>query len=360
MCENFVKTKGKEGSAKDLIEQRADSAKVNASYAKGNATARESTRQRKETRQREIQHGCAKANAAHAKGGKIVMIYYVEDDTNIRELTIYALRQAGFEATGFAAAREFFAACKEQIPELVLLDIMLPETDGLEILHIMRADAAMKHLPVMMLTAKGTEYDTVCGLDAGADDYLSKPFGMMELVSRVNALLRRSQAPAVTSADELVQGPIKLVLSSRVASVGDVMLFLTLKEFDLLRTLMQNAGHVLSRAQLLEEVWGITYVGETRTVDVHIQTLRQKLAAAGKKAAKALTESTAGTSATKAANTDALAAKKQGVANTEEKQGSAKAAKNPSVEAEELFSVDAWIQTVRGVGYCLKKPLRMH
>lgn len=235
------------------------------------------------------------------KDGETTMIYYVEDDTNIRDLTVYALRQAGFEAKGFAAAGEFFSACKVRLPELVLLDIMLPEVDGLEILHIMREDASMKNLPVMMLTAKGTEYDTVCGLDAGADDYLAKPFGMMELVSRVNALLRRASTPAVSGDDELLQGPIKLTISSHMASVNDVTVSLTLKEFDLLRALMQNAGHVLSRSQLLEDVWGVTYVGETRTVDVHIQTLRQKLAAAGDGA-------------------------------------------------------DGWIQTVRGVGYCLKRP----
>lgn len=235
------------------------------------------------------------------KDGETTMIYYVEDDTNIRDLTVYALRQAGFEAKGFAAAGEFFSACKVRLPELVLLDIMLPEVDGLEILHTMREDASMKHLPVMMLTAKGTEYDTVCGLDAGADDYLAKPFGMMELVSRVNALLRRASTPAVSGDDELLQGPIKLTISSHMASVNDVTVSLTLKEFDLLRALMQNAGHVLSRSQLLEDVWGVTYVGETRTVDVHIQTLRQKLAAAGDGA-------------------------------------------------------DGWIQTVRGVGYCLKRP----
>ena len=235
------------------------------------------------------------------KDGETTMIYYVEDDTNIRDLTVYALRQAGFEAKGFAAAGEFFSACKVRLPELVLLDIMLPEVDGLEILHTMREDASMKHLPVLMLTATGTEYDPVCGLDAGADDYLAKPFGMMELVSRVNALLRRASTPAVSGDDELLQGPIKLTISSHMASVNDVTVSLTLKEFDLLRALMQNAGHVLSRSQLLEDVWGVTYVGETRTVDVHIQTLRQKLAAAGDGA-------------------------------------------------------DGWIQTVRGVGYCLKRP----
>ena len=207
------------------------------------------------------------------------MIYYVEDDTNIRDLTVYALRQAGFEAQGFPAAEEFFAACKERLPELVLLDIMLPEVDGLEILHVLRDDPATKRLPVMMLTAKGTEFDTVCGLDAGADDYLAKPFGMMELVSRVNALLRRAGAPAAAR-DELSCGSVVLTASAHTVSVDGQPVALTLKEFDLLRALMQNEGRVLSRRQLLEDVWGVTYVGETRTVDVHVQTLRQKLAAA--------------------------------------------------------------------------------
>lgn len=205
------------------------------------------------------------------------MIYYVEDDTNIRDLTVYALKQAGYEARGFPGAEEFFAACKEETPELILLDIMLPEIDGLEILRMVRDDAAMKTLPVIMLTAKGTEYDTVMGLDAGADDYLAKPFGMMELVSRVNALLRRVSMPATTVGDELVAGPIVLTASAHTVTVGGEPVTLTLKEFELLRALMTSEGRVLSRSQLLEEVWGITYVGETRTVDVHIQTLRQKL-----------------------------------------------------------------------------------
>ncbi len=207
------------------------------------------------------------------------MIYYVEDDVNIRDLAIYALKQAGFEAQGFPEADEFFAACKTRVPDLVLLDIMLPGTDGLEILRMIRDDASMKTLPVMMLTAKGTEYDTVCGLDAGADDYLAKPFGMMELVSRVNALLRRAHAPAAEDAgDVLASGPIVLTSSAHTVTVDGEPVALTLKEFDLLRALMANEGRVLSRSQLLEEVWGVTYVGETRTVDVHIQTLRQKLA----------------------------------------------------------------------------------
>lgn len=236
------------------------------------------------------------------------MIYYVEDDTNIRDLTLYALKQSGFEARGFAGAAEFFAACEEELPELILLDIMLPEVDGMEILRRLRADEATSALPIMMLTAKGTEFDKVCGLDAGADDYLAKPFGMMELVSRVNALLRRANTPSVSELaagegadanaadaasrshghgrakasgdEELAVGPIALSSASHTVEVGGCPVSLTLKEFDLLRALMRNEGRVLTRAQLLEDVWGITYVGETRTVDVHIQTLRQKLARA--------------------------------------------------------------------------------
>ena len=206
------------------------------------------------------------------------MIYYVEDEANIRDLTVYALRQAGYEAAGFAGADEFFVACKQRLPELVLLDIMLPEVSGLEILRMLRDDSSTKNVPVMMLSAKGTEFDKVNGLDAGADDYLAKPFGMMELISRVNALLRRASAPAVVPDDELSCGPVELKLSAHAVRAGGVDVALTLKEFDLLHALMSNQGRVLSRSQLLEDVWGMTYIGETRTVDVHIQTLRQKLA----------------------------------------------------------------------------------
>ena len=206
------------------------------------------------------------------------MIYYVEDEANIRDLTVYALRQAGYEAAGFAGADEFFVACKQRLPELVLLDIMLPEVSGLEILRMLRDDSATKNVPVMMLSAKGTEFDKVNGLDAGADDYLAKPFGMMELISRVNALLRRASAPAVVPDDELSCGCVELKVSAHVVRAGGVDVALTLKEFDPLHALMTNQGRVLSRSQLLEDVWGMTYIGETRTVDVHIQTLRQKLA----------------------------------------------------------------------------------
>jgi two-component system, OmpR family, alkaline phosphatase synthesis response regulator PhoP len=206
------------------------------------------------------------------------MIYYLEDDTNIRDLTVYALKQAGFNAQGFSTAQAFFSACRSKLPELVLLDIMLPEVDGLEVLRRLRKDPATKNLPVMMLTAKDTEFDKVSGLDAGADDYLAKPFGMMELVSRVNALLRRASAPAMVPDDDLACGPIELRVSSRTVRAGGEQVQLTLKEFDLLHELMKEPERVLSRGQLLQNVWGITYSGETRTVDVHIQTLRQKLA----------------------------------------------------------------------------------
>ena len=213
------------------------------------------------------------------------MIYYVEDDPNIRDLASYALRQAGFEARCFPDAAGFFDACAEQRPDPVLLDIMLPGVDGMEILRRLRADGATQHVPVMMLTAKGTEYDKVSGLDAGADDYLAKPFGMMELISRVNALLRRAAAPSVGDAasgaaqDELRSGAIALSPSRHEVRAGGQPVALTLKEFELLRVLMENEGLVLTRAQLLEKVWGITFAGETRTVDAHVKTLRQKLGA---------------------------------------------------------------------------------
>ena len=208
------------------------------------------------------------------------MIYLVEDDDSIRELVLYTLHTTGFEAEGFRNAAGFWQALEKELPQLVLLDIMLPDEDGLHILKRLRAGAETADLPVMMLTAKSSEYDRVVGLDSGADDYMPKPFGMMELVSRVNALLRRAQAPAVSACDTLVNGPIELVSSAHTVSVGGTPVALTLKEFDLLRALMRSEGRVLSRGRLLEDVWGVTYVGETRTVDVHIQTLRQKLNAA--------------------------------------------------------------------------------
>lgn len=228
------------------------------------------------------------------------LIYYVEDDGNIRDLTSYALRQAGFEVRAFPDGEGFVEACREARPAAVLLDIMLPGTDGLELLRQLRADAATEDVPVMMLTAKGTEFDTVCGLDAGADDYLAKPFGMMELISRLNALLRRAARPAVSAtptptptvsalpADALVVGPLVLSPAARSVSADGAEVALTRKEFDLLCCFMENRGRVLTREQLLEQVWGVSFVGETRTVDMHVKTLRKKLAAAAPGAEEAL------------------------------------------------------------------------
>lgn len=206
------------------------------------------------------------------------MIYYVEDDTNVRDLALYALSAQGLEACGFEDARSFREACIATQPDLVLLDIMLPGEDGLSILAWIRESSAMRNVPVMMLTAKGTEYDKVRGLDLGADDYLAKPFGMMELVSRCRALLRRVSSPCEeASSDEITLGPVTLSDRDHRVLCNGVELELTLKEFDLLRKLVRNPGQAFNRPQLLEDIWNITYVGETRTVDTHIQTLRRKL-----------------------------------------------------------------------------------
>ena len=203
------------------------------------------------------------------------LVFYVEDDENIRDLTLYALRQAGFEGRGFPAAEAFFAACQEATPDLVLLDIMLPGVDGLGILAQLRADGRLRDVPVIMLTAKGTELDTVSGLDAGADDYLAKPFGMMEMVSRVKAVLRRT-APR-EEREPLRIGGLELDPGACIVQIDGERVELTLKEFKLLFTFMENIGRVFTREHLLETVWGLDYIGETRTVDVHIGTLRTKL-----------------------------------------------------------------------------------
>ncbi|MCI9494547.1 MAG: response regulator transcription factor [Adlercreutzia mucosicola] len=230
------------------------------------------------------------------------LIYYVEDDANIRDLTAYALRQAGLAVEAFPDGLDLLECCRRQRPAAVLLDIMLPEVDGLELLRQLRTDDTTATLPVMMLTAKGAEFDKVCGLDAGADDYLAKPFGMMELVSRVNALLRRAARPAEGAGaaggaaasqpsaagpaaqppapGALVAGPIALDPDAHIVEVQGVPVQLTLKEFDLLRVFMENTGRVLTRDYLLEKVWDVLYAGETRTVDMHVKTLRHKLAAA--------------------------------------------------------------------------------
>lgn len=206
------------------------------------------------------------------------MIYYVEDDRNIRELVVYALCSSGLAAEGFAEAGAFWEALRQEKPELVLLDIMLPGQDGVSILKELRENAATADLPVLMLTAKGSVYDKVVGLDSGADDYLAKPFEMVELISRVKALLRRSQGKQSTM---LRIGRITIDDARHIVLVDGKSVTLTLKEYDLLLFLAQNGGFAFSREQLLSRIWGYDYGGGTRTVDVHIQTLRQKLGAAG-------------------------------------------------------------------------------
>ena len=204
------------------------------------------------------------------------MIYYVEDDDNIRGLTLYALKQQGIEAEGFPCDSEFKAAVARRVPDAVLLDIMLPDTDGLEIMRRLRADSETATVPIMMLTAKDTELDKVVALDGGADDYLTKPFSLMELTSRCRALLRRGGMTKKVS-DTLSSQGITLSPSRREVAVDGNEIKLTLREFDLLEYLMRKPGIVFSREALLQSVWGWDFDGGSRTVDVHVQTLRQKL-----------------------------------------------------------------------------------
>ena len=208
------------------------------------------------------------------------MIYCVEDDAAIRDIEVYALRSTGFEAEGLETGAELFAALKKRLPELIILDVMLPGEDGLEILRRLRLSAVTRNVPVIMATARGAEYDKITGLDSGADDSLVKPFGMMEMVSRVRAVLRRAGGEAKGSAP-LSLGGLTLDPASHTVTVKGGNVTLTLKEFELLRTLMAKPGVVFTRDRLLSEVWGTDYDGETRTVDVHIRTLRQKLGEAG-------------------------------------------------------------------------------
>jgi two-component system alkaline phosphatase synthesis response regulator PhoP len=207
------------------------------------------------------------------------MIFCVEDDISIRELIIYALKSGGYDAVGFSESRPFYEALDCSLPSLILLDIMLPGEDGMEVLRRLKASAKTRHIPVIMLTAKSTEYDKVLGLDSGADDYITKPFGIMEFLSRVKAVLRRSGISV--SSSELSAGRLTINVDRHVVLADGQEAALTYKEFELLKYLMENAGIVLTRDKLLEEVWGYDYEGETRTVDVHIRTLRQKLGDAG-------------------------------------------------------------------------------
>ncbi len=208
------------------------------------------------------------------------MIYYVEDEKNIRELVEYALLANGFEIRCFADGVSFWQGLREEKnPELILLDIMLPGENGMEILHRLKENAATKHIPVIMVTAKGSEYDKVLGLDSGADDYIAKPFGMMELVSRIKAVLRRTQKEEVDT--DLSYQDIRICNASHKVFVRDKEVELTKKEYDLLSYLIRNQGVVLTRDQLLNSIWGYDFDGETRTVDVHVRSLRQKLGNAG-------------------------------------------------------------------------------
>lgn len=209
----------------------------------------------------------------------MALIYCVEDDESIRELVVYTLENTGFEAEGFSDGKTFTERLREKKPDLILLDIMLPGEDGNSLLSKIRSSRETKKIPVIMLTARGSEYDKVLSLDNGADDYVTKPFGMMELISRIRAVLRRTGSEE--KEEILSAGDIRMDRDKHEVWVGDQPVTLTLKEFNLLRMLLEHPGTVLTRDQLLSEIWGYDFDGETRTVDVHIRTLRQKLGEAG-------------------------------------------------------------------------------
>ncbi len=206
------------------------------------------------------------------------MIYLVEDDESIRELVVYTLKSQGMEAKGFERPSQFWKGLDKEIPSLILLDVMLPEDDGISILKKLRTRPDTRKLPIIMLTAKGSEYDVVMGLDSGADDYIPKPFRMMELISRIKAVLRRAEDKGAEEyrLENLYVSPMK-----HVVMVDQEPVSLTLKEYEMLCLLLKNSGMVLSRTQLLNQIWGYEFDGESRTVDVHIRTLRQKLGSAG-------------------------------------------------------------------------------
>lgn len=206
------------------------------------------------------------------------MIYIVEDDRNIQEIELFALKNSGYQAAGFETAKAFYRAIEERVPELILLDIMLPDEDGMTILKLLRTRAETRRVPVILVTAKSTEIDKVKGLDAGADDYIAKPFGVMEMIARVKALLRRSGAQEESL---LTCGGVTMDVEKRMVIVEGAPVELTYKEFELLRLLMKNHGIVISRDVIMERVWDSNFEGESRTIDVHVRTLRQKLGEAG-------------------------------------------------------------------------------
>lgn len=207
-------------------------------------------------------------------------IYVVEDDKNIREIETFALTNTGYDVEGFECAKDFYDKLENKLPDLVLLDVMLPDEDGLEVVKKLRARADTKTTPILMVTAKTTELDKVKGLDLGADDYMTKPFGIMELISRVKALLRRSM-PRENREKILRLGEVMLDREKRIVYVSDELCELTYKEYELLKLLMSNAGIVTTRDIILDRVWGTDFEGESRTLDMHIKTLRQKLKDAG-------------------------------------------------------------------------------
>ncbi len=207
------------------------------------------------------------------------MIWCVDDDRTIREIEVYTLEQTGFEARGFADGVSMLEALKSEIPELIVLDIMMPEMDGLEVLKKLRSEAAYKDIPVIMATAKGTEMDKIGGLNSGADDYLVKPFGVMEMVARINAVLRRTAKKEPSS--DVTVGNITLKEKEHTVTADGEKVELTHKEFEMLKLFMQNPNMVFSRDMLMSRIWGVDYIGETRTVDMHIKTLRHKLGNSG-------------------------------------------------------------------------------
>lgn len=207
------------------------------------------------------------------------MIFCVEDDRNIRELLVYTLETTGFSAKGLSDGKELWTAMKEEVPELILLDIMLPGEDGYEILRKLKSSSGTKEIPVIMVTAKEAEYDKVRGLEGGADDYVTKPFGLMEFIARVKAVLRRTNRKSEKK--ELKCGGLQVFVGKREVRYYDDRIELTRKEFEMLQYLMENKGIVLNRNQLLCHIWGYDFDGETRTVDVHVRSLRQKLGDAG-------------------------------------------------------------------------------
>ena len=207
------------------------------------------------------------------------MVWCVDDDSTIREIEVYTLEQTGFAARGFADGVSMLEALKDEIPELIILDIMMPELDGIEVLKKLRSEPLYKDIPVIMATAKGTEMDKIGGLNMGADDYLVKPFGVMEMVARVKAVLRRSVK--TVESDGITVGSIILKEKEYKVIVDDKKIELTNKEFEMLKLFMKNPGMVFSRDKLMSEIWSMDYIGETRTVDMHIKTLRHKLGSAG-------------------------------------------------------------------------------